>query len=110
LRTSGEGGFAADFLSEPFEVLVTYGLTCPDDQDAPSHRPQGTLNTLVAPEVLVELAYPEEGVRAGRRREAASRMTVPEASVHEDNGFMLLQDQIGTTRQSLLMQAKTQAA
>jgi hypothetical protein len=97
-------------IGELFEVLVIRGLTCPDDEDPPSQRPQGALNTFVAPAILVELLFPEVCVRTGCRREAASRMAVPKASVHEDNCFMLLQDQIGTTGQPLLMQAETQTA
>lgn len=72
-------------------------LALPDHYDAPVSSSQLPANALIPGYVLPKLTPPERAIALWMVREAAARMTMPEASVHEDDCAVSNQDNVGPT-------------
>lgn len=69
----------------PKTVLVSVDLTLPHNQNLVAKRMQSALGTQVTRAIGPELVQPEPAVAPWRRRTAAPWMTMPEATVDEDD-------------------------
>ena len=85
--------------------MLDYGLAVcskfalPDDEDLPSEFAQLLLLPIIAPHVRLELAHPEFHPSAGNTGEPATGMSMPEASVNEDDDRFRREHKVGTPGQ-----------
>jgi hypothetical protein len=78
-----------------------YGLTLPDNDDAPAEPSQLALVLRITCYVLAELTDPESDIALRCVSEAATVMAMPETAVNKNNGSMSWKHDIGATRQSV---------
>lgn len=90
-----------------FEQNSVFSLTFPDHHRTPPEALQFVLVAHIPRDVAGELALPKFGTGFWCRGVSAARVTVPEASVHEDGGVVFGKNEIRRARQSLAM--KTEA-
>ena len=85
---------------QPCGELSTHGLSViadsafPYDRDPPTGIDQGNDSRLVPDLIASQLLVPELGSGFGEAEEAAARMAMPEAAMHEDNSVPFRQHQI----------------
>lgn len=70
-------------------------LALPDDENSPPVPPQDPLNPDITLNISQKLLPPELRIALRRCRNRASRVSVPETPVHQYNGPMLSEDNIG---------------
>ena len=85
-----------DSLGDQFE---TAQLALPYHQDAPAQPRQLALLDEIPFPVAIELGAPELDARLRRARKRTARMTMPEATVHEDDLPPAREDEIRSARQ-----------
>lgn len=90
--------------------MLDYGLAVcskfalPDDEDLPAEFAQLLLLPMIAPNVRLELAHPEIHPKAGDIGKPAIGMSMPEASVNEDDDRFRREHKVGTPRQTAASQ------
>ena len=77
----------------------------PDDNDTPAHQFQQALIFGIAAPVAFNLRSPPFRFRFWHFEARASRMAVPEATVDEDHGAILGQDEVGFAGQGFVFRA-----
>ena len=90
----------------PFDVASP---AFPDDEHGPASGLELSTIALIASHIAAAFVLPELGVRGGRDFPITTAMHVPKASMHKDHFSMSRQDQIRSSRQSLLVQSKSKA-
>src|SRR5581483_1770393 len=91
-------------LRTPIKVLADCAL--PNDRDPPAECGQCPSLFQVPLTVALDLVAPEVRVGARKLEIPASLVPMPEAAVHENHRVVLLDDNIGTTWQTSVVQAK----
>jgi hypothetical protein len=85
-------------LKQPaVQILDTMRLAFPNRENAPTRVFEFALNPIVARDVRIKLLAPEFDARLRRVCKPASRVPVPEASVHEHHCLMTWQDDVWST-------------
>lgn len=112
------GNFARILASRNPQVDLMEQLTdrrspchaLPDDENPPSELEELFDRCLIPSYVFVNLLLPEVGVRLGKPKICASFMPVPEATIDEDHGPMLRQNDIRAAREIAPMQPEPEAS
>lgn len=81
----------------------------PDDSNAPAHVPERFCRLPVPLDIAGKLVGPEAGIAGRRGREAAIAVPVPEAAVHENCRFVLLQHKVRLAWQVLDVEPETES-
>ena len=81
----------------------------PDGDGSPSHECQFVAYFVVSLLVTLDLVHPKLGVGLWHSVILASFMSMPETSVDEDASAVLAQDDVGLTRQPLVVEAVSEA-
>ena len=100
-------GYRANLADSPH--VPWFELTFPKLNDVPPHVAKLDTSIQITLAIPFNLCLPEFGVRLRQNIIAASFVSVPKASVHENTSTILLQDNIGCTRQPFHIDAKTEA-
>lgn len=82
-------------------------LALPHLDDVPTHAAQLEAFGKVALAVALNLGLPEVGTGLGKDKVAAAFMTMPEAAVHEDDGAVLAEHDVGGAGQAADVDAET---
>lgn len=82
-------------FESPGEPLPVLEFAFPDNDNIPTTFTQFTPYTSIASRILRELVLPERKPRFGCVRKLTSGMTVPKTAMHEDDGSILRQNNIG---------------
>lgn len=98
-----------DAVQEWCQIFLVHDFTLPDGEHVPAVGFQLEGVELVAALVGKDLVLPECGVAFGLCGVLAVGVAMPEAAVHEDDGFVLLEHDVGFARQ-FAMQAIAEAA
>lgn len=89
------------------EIAVpTVGLTFPYDVNAPSRGSEPRLIALVPFDIASEFFLPEGRTGLGDARRPTAFVSVPEASVNEDHGRPRRQDDVGSSREALVVKSE----
>ena len=80
-------------------------------QNSPTGRLKRELRTGISLGIAVQFGFPEIKLGLGKAREAASRvaMPAPEAAMHEDDGMVFRQHDVGMSRQVPEVKSKSKA-
>jgi hypothetical protein len=81
------------------------GRTFPDDQDAPTEADKLIDLSIVPIAVLLDLALPEVGIRPWKPEIPATTVSMPETSMNHDHDVVPWKNDIGLSRQILLVEA-----
>jgi hypothetical protein len=88
------------------QPLVVLSLALPDHKDSPTGRFEHGGDRPIALHVAIEFQLPELCIRRRLGGESAIAMTMPKASVHENDYSMLRQYDVGSTRQGTIVDSK----
>ena len=91
-----------DFFRDFLEI---FQFALPHHQDSPTHPFQLAANAAVASHVPFEFGHPKVDARLWRRGVPTLRMTVPKASVNQDDLSPTGKHEIGTSRQTFGVQS-----
>lgn len=81
------------------QTFAIEGLAFPDDQYPPAEGLELPSNPCISSPILGELVLPVRGARPRARRTDATSMSMPKASMHEDNSLELREDKVRRARQ-----------
>lgn len=95
--------FALIGLNELSQRMERYGLglperALPNNPDAPTTGSQFSLGSLISPSVVIDFLQPEIRPRRRSRRERATMMTMPEASLDLNHCIPSREDEVWTAR------------
>jgi len=76
---------AKKFTEQLGQAVWIEGLTLPQDQHLPARFSQSRFDTLVPGHIGGEFSVPKSGTGFGRRRSRTAFVSVPEASVNEND-------------------------
>lgn len=101
-------------LFEGFEGALADGggpeAALPDDYGVPAETGKGLVVAVVALAVALYLRAPEVDVGLGEAEVPAAFVAVPEATVDEDTGAVLAQDDVGVAGQTTVVKPVAEAA
>ena len=101
-------------LFEGFEGALADGggpeAALPDDYGVPAETGKGLVVAVVALAVALYLRAPEVHVGLGEAEVPAAFVAVPEATVDEDTGAVLAQDDVGVAGQARMVEPVAEAA
>ena len=98
-----------DLPEKLIEILWMRDIALPDHQWTPPLATEFLMDPSVSRNVCRKLGLPELTSRGGCRREQATRMPMPEATVDEYHAFELRQDEVRTASQRPVVELESQS-